>query len=87
MKSRFIAVILTFLLGFLGVHRFYLGQLIWGIGYSTLLIVSLLFLFYGIGIFGLVVLAVLVLIDLMTLLLMDNKTFDFKYNRDVIKEH
>lgn len=37
-SKRKLAVVLAFFLGWLGVHRFYLGQIFWGFGY--------LFLFY-----------------------------------------
>ena len=33
MKDRKIAAVLAFFLGGLGVHKFYLGQIIWGVVY------------------------------------------------------
>ena len=70
-KEKDIAGILALLFGFIGLHRFYLGQRGKGILY-------LLLAFTGIS-------AILGLIDAFTFFSMDNKTFDIKYNRDFLR--
>lgn len=70
-KEKDIAGILALLFGFIGLHRFYLGQRGKGILY-------LLLAFTGIS-------AVLGLIDAFTFFSMDNKSFDIKYNRDFLR--
>lgn len=70
-KEKDIAGILALLFGFIGLHRFYLGQRGKGILY-------LLLAFTGIS-------AILGLIDAFTFFSMDNKTFDIKFNRDFLR--
>lgn len=70
-KEKDIAGILALIFGFIGLHRFYLGQRGKGILY-------LLLAFTGIS-------AILGLIDAFTFFSMDNKTFDIKYNRDFLR--
>lgn len=70
-KEKDIAGILALLFGFIGLHRFYLGQRGKGILY-------LLLAFTGIS-------AILGLIDAFTFFSMDNKRFDIKYNRDFLR--
>jgi TM2 domain-containing membrane protein YozV len=70
-KEKDIAGILALLFGFIGLHRFYLGQRGKGILY-------LLLVFTGISL-------ILGLIDAFTFFSMDNKTFDIKYNRDFLR--
>ena len=67
----FIDSILALIFGFIGLHRFYLGQRGNGILY-------LLLAFTGIS-------AILGLIDAFTFFSMDNKSFDIKYNRDFLR--
>ena len=69
MKSKTTAVLLCFFLGGLGIHRFYLGQ----IGYGILYIFTL-----G-GFFGL-----LPLIDFFVWILSSKESFDDKYNTHFI---
>ena len=66
MKSKTITAILALLLGALGIHRFYLGQ----IGYG---IIYLLLSFTGIS-------AILAIIDFVMFLMMSDQEFDHKYN-------
>ncbi|MFC4476997.1 TM2 domain-containing protein [Flavobacterium chungangensis] len=66
MKSRVTALILTFFLGGIGIHKFYLGQSVQGIFYFLFcwtFIPSILALFQFIG-----------------LLLMSDHSFNLKYN-------
>ena len=70
-KEKDIAGILALLFGFIGLHRFYLGQRGKGILY-------LLLAFTGIS-------AILGLIDAFSFFSMDNKSFDIKYNRDFLR--
>jgi TM2 domain-containing membrane protein YozV len=67
MKDKNVAGILALFLGWAGIHRFYLGQVGLGIFYAILM-------FTGIS-------AVLGLIDAVAFFLMDQETFDRKYNR------
>jgi TM2 domain-containing membrane protein YozV len=70
-KEKDIAGLLALFLGFLGLHRFYLGQK--GRGF-----VYLMLAFTGIS-------AILGLIDAFTFFSMDNKRFDIKYNREFLR--
>ncbi len=65
-KDKNIAAVLAFLMGSIGVHRFYLGQT--GLG-----ILYILLLFTGIS-------AILSFIDFFVFILMDKNKFDLKYN-------
>ena len=69
MKDKNVAAVLAFFLGGFGVHRFYLGQIGLGIFYILFFWIS-----WFIG-----------LIDFIVLLAMDQKEFDFKYNRNFIR--
>jgi TM2 domain-containing membrane protein YozV len=64
-KDKITALILTFVLGFVGVHRFYLGKIPSGV----------LYFFTG-GVFG-----IGVFIDFFSLLTMSDQTFDLRYNQ------
>ena len=86
MKSKFVAAILALLLGMLGAHRFYLGQLMWGFVYLVAFIISVVLIMYGIGIFGLIGLSIIVLIDFFILLTMKDETFNAKYNKNIPNE-
>ena len=66
-KDKIIAAILAFLLGSLGIHRFYLGQIFYGFLY-------LLFSCTGIP-------TLLSIIDGILFLTVSNRDFDYKYNR------
>lgn len=65
-KNKIVAAILSFFLGFIGIHKFYLGR-------STAGILYLIFSLSGIPF-------VLSLIDGVMLLLMSDEEFDRKYN-------
>ncbi|HHH50141.1 MAG TPA: NINE protein [Saprospiraceae bacterium] len=69
MKDKNVAAILAFFLGGFGIHRFYLGQIGLGIFYILFFWIS-----WFIG-----------FIDFIVLLAMDQKEFDFKYNRNFIR--
>lgn len=66
MKSKSTTVLLTFFLGGLGIHRFYLGQNILGILY-------LLFCWTFIP-------SIIALIDFFMFLLMSENRFNYRYN-------
>lgn len=66
MKSKYTAIIWCFFLGWLGVHKFYLGETGWGILY-------LLFCGTGIPAFA-------AFIEFIMLLVMSNDEFDRKFN-------
>jgi len=72
MKDKNIAAVLAFFLGFLGVHRFYLGQVGLGIFY-------LIFAITGIS-------AILAFFDFIAFLVMDRRVFDVKYNREYLED-
>ena len=67
MKEKNIAGVLAFFGGFLGIHRFYLGEVRWGIFY---IIANLMF---GMGF-------LLGLIDAISFWSMYQEKFDYKYN-------
>src|SRR4051812_39675913 len=67
MKDKLVAAILAFFLGAIGVHRFYLGQILYGFLY-------LLFCWTFIP-------AVIAFIDFILFLVMSQETFNAKYNR------
>jgi len=69
MKDKNVAALLALFGGGLGIHRFYLGQVGMGILY--------IFLFWISWIVG--------VIDFFVFLAMDQREFDFKYNRDYIR--
>lgn len=66
-SQRKIAIVLAVFLGWLGCHRFYLGQVGWGVGY--------LILFYVFAPLA----VILGLIDAIRYLFMDDKTFSTSY--------
>lgn len=70
MKKKKTAVILSILTGWLGIHRFYLGQPGWGIAYILLGFVS----FLGIPL-------ILGVLDAIIFATMKDEIFDLKYNR------
>jgi len=70
-KEKDIAGLLALFFGFIGLHRFYLGQKGRGILYLCLALT-------GIS-------AILGLIDAFSFFSMDNKSFDLKYNRDFLR--
>ncbi len=82
MKSKTVAAVLAFLLGGLGVHKFYLGKTSQGILYLVITIVcstasfaTLFALFFLMFIPG-----ILALIDFIMLLCMSDDDFNAKYN-------
>lgn len=66
MKSRGITILLAIVLGGIGGHKFYLGNILSGVMYA-------LFCWTGIPI-------VLAIIDIIILLLMSDQEFNLKYN-------
>ena len=73
MKNKHITAFLALFLGFIGVHRFYLGQRLLGILYI------LLFFAFGISF-------IVALIDFLGFLFMNQKRFDYLYNRKYFGE-
>lgn len=69
MKDKNVAALLAFFLGTFGIHRFYLGQVGLGIAYIMFFWIAWLIGF----------------IDFIVFLAMDQKEFDFKYNRNFIR--
>ena len=67
-KEKIVAALLAFFGGWLGIHRFYLGQIGLGVLYLCFFFIS--------GFIG--------FIDAILILLMDDEDFDFKYNRYVV---
>ena len=72
-KNKYIAAILAFFLGGFGVHKFYLGDQMWGITYIVLT-VSGLVIFLPLFVVG-----VMCLVDGFTLLFMSEEKFQNKY--------
>lgn len=68
MKSKYVTALLAIFLGWLGVHRFYLGQRLLGVLYIILLFA------FGISF-------IVALIDFLGFLFMSKERFDFLYNR------
>lgn len=73
MKNRGVAAILALFFGFIGVHRFYLGQRFLGVLYIILLFV-----------FGLSF--IISLIDVLGFLFMSKERFDYRYNRKYFED-
>lgn len=68
-KDRISAALLAVVLGFIGIHKFYLGNKTAGILYLVF--------------FWTFIPAILALIDFALILFQDDKTFDATYNRDI----
>ncbi len=66
MKSRPVAIIVCFLLGGLGIHKFYLGKIGWGVAY-------LLFFWTAIP-------AIVAFVEFLILVFMSDAEFDRQYN-------
>lgn len=73
MKNKTAAGVLALVAGYMGLHRFYLGQIGMGIGYIILLPILLSLGFWPVMFIG--------LIDGVAFLSMDQKKFDAKYNK------
>lgn len=71
MRNKTLAAFLALFFGFLGVHRYYLGQTGLGILYFMLSFVGLGF--------------IMGFIDFVTFLAMDKEVFDIKYNRQYVR--
>ena len=80
-KNKFVAALLAFFLGFLGVHWFYLGEEGWGVTYIFIWFLNVI-LAISLDAFGLglVILGIIILIDTFKLLLMSDEDFNMKYN-------
>lgn len=68
MRTKSIAIILALFLGWIGGHRFYLGQIGMGLLY-----------FFTAGLFG-----IGVIVDIVRMVLMSDDEFNYKYNDDKI---
>ncbi|MCP3931834.1 MAG: NINE protein [Bacteroidetes bacterium] len=73
MKDKNVAGILALFFGWIGIHRFYLGQVGLGIFYCIFFWTGITFL--------------LGLIDAIVLLSMDKEAFDIRYNKKYIRNH
>lgn len=71
-KDKIVAGIFAIFLGWLGVHRFYLGQVGWGIFYLVLAVTGLS--------------AILAFIDAVAFFAMSSERFNRKYNPQLIEE-
>lgn len=80
MKSKQVAALLALFLGFLGAHHFYLGNKNLGVIYLGISLLSAVFVMYGIGIIGIVVMAVVLLFDVVNLFAISERKFNRKYN-------
>jgi TM2 domain-containing membrane protein YozV len=78
MKNKTVAGILALVAGYIGLHRFYLGQVGMGLTYIILLPV---FLMMGLWFYPLIG-----LVDAIALFSMDQDKFDDKYNKDNPRE-
>lgn len=78
MKNKTVAGILALVAGYIGLHRFYLGQVGLGLAYIILLPV---FLMMGLWFYPLIG-----LIDAISLFSMDQDKFDDKYNQNAERE-
>ena len=66
MRRKLTTTLLALFVGTLGIHRFYLGQVLYGVIYMILAATG--------------VSTILALIDFVMFLIMDEKDFDYKYN-------
>lgn len=78
MKKKTVAGILALVGGYMGLHRFYLGQIGLGIAYIFMLPILL-----SIGFLPILLIGVL---DGVLLLSMDQRKFDDKYNKDFVQK-
>lgn len=78
-KSKVVAALLCFFLGWLGVHRFYLGYTTIGIVQLVLTLVAFLTFIFGIGFFVLVGVEIWILVEFILILVGNLK--DFKGNK------
>jgi TM2 domain-containing membrane protein YozV len=78
MKNKTVAGILALVAGYIGLHRFYLGQVGMGLAYIVMLPV---FLMMGLWFYPLIG-----LVDAISLFSMDQGKFDDKYNKDIPRE-
>ncbi len=62
-KSTGIAYLLWFFLGWVGVHRFYLGQTGSGVAMAIISVISWITVFVGIGLLGWIVIGIWWLVD------------------------
>jgi len=79
MKNKTVAGILALVAGYIGLHRFYLGQVGMGLAYIVMLPI---FLMMGLWFYPLIG-----LIDAISLFSMDQEKFDDKYNKGVAQEN
>lgn len=82
-KNKIVAAVLAFFLGMLGVHRFYLGDTGYGVAMLAITIVSFFLTFVVIGLFGLIAMGLWSFIDFVRYLVMDDMTFNARYNQPV----
>jgi len=79
-KNKIVAAILAFFLGTFGVHWFYLGEKKKAITYLSVCLGGIVLSIVVIGIFAVLVIAILALVDAVKLLMMSDEDFDMKYN-------
>ena len=78
-KSKVVAALLCFFLGWAGVHRFYLGYTTIGIVQLVLTLVAFLTFIFGVGFLVLVGVEIWILVEFILILV--GKLTDFKGNK------
>lgn len=78
MKKKNIAGVLAFFAGYMGLHRFYLGQVGLGIAYIFLVPILMLSGLWFVSFIG--------LLDALLFFTMDRDAFDAKYNKDYVDD-
>lgn len=85
MKQKHVAAVLSFMLGILGAHRFYLGQRFLGFLYFGLFMFTVTISFEEEAPFVLIPIAIAI-IDTVLLAVMPQQEFDRKYNKHLFRE-
>lgn len=84
-RHKVIAGILGIVLGSIGTHRFYLGDVGIGVAYAVAFAFGLVTTLLVIGVFVLGFVAAVAVVDGLVMLAMKDETFDAKYNKAAIQ--
>lgn len=80
MRNKTVAALMALFLGNLGIHKFYLGKKSAGLLYLLTTLFGWLLSIIIIGLIPVFIIVIMSFVDCVSLLLMDEKEFDEKYN-------